>query len=137
MISVLLLLLCTREIIQPLCLCARGRQWVYCAEVPAACHDLMGQPGRVCRNDDGQWVSMATASGGGRRVVQDRDFARDMCVSCDMGLQGRRSERQPEVFWGGGARGNVKSLGQREELDFRFVVSWIFKLKLIRDKNDS
>ena len=97
----------------------------------------MGQPGRVCRNDDNQWVSMATASGGGRRVVQDRDFARDMCVSCDMGLQGRRSEWQPEVFGGGGARENVKSLGQREELDFRFVVSWIFKLKLIRDKKRS
>ena len=97
----------------------------------------MGQPGRVCRNDDNPWVSMTTASGGGRRVVQDRDFARDMCVSCDMGLQGRRSEWQPEVVSGGGARENVKSLGQGEKLDFRFVVSWIFKLKPIRDKNGS
>ena len=97
----------------------------------------MGQPGRVCRNDDGQWVSMATASGGGRRVIQDRDFARDMCVSCDMGLQGRRSEWQPEVVSGGGGRENVNSLGQGEKLYFRFVVSWIFKLKQIRDKNDS
>ena len=42
------------------------------------------------------------------------------------------------VFFGrGGARENVKSLGQREELDFRPVVSWIFKLKLIRDKKRS
>ena len=94
----------------------------------------MGQPGRVMRNDDGQWMPMGQARDGGRRVVQDRDFARDICVSCDMGLQGRRSEWQPEVVSGGGARENVKSLGQGEELDFRFVVSWIFKLKLIRDK---
>ena len=38
------------------------------------------------------------------------------------------------MFREGGARENVKSLGQGEELDFRFVVSWVFKLKLIRDK---
>ena len=97
----------------------------------------MGKPGRVMRNDDDQWISMSQARDGGRRVVQDRDSARDICVSCDMGLQGRRSEWQPEVVSGGGARENVKSLGQGEKLYFRFVVSWIFKLKLIRDKNDS
>ena len=97
----------------------------------------MGQPGRVMRNDDGQWISMAQAKDGCRRVVQDRDVARDICVSCDMGLQGRRSEWQPEVFGGGGARENVKSFGQGEKLYFRCGVSWIFKLKLIRDKNDS
>ena len=55
----------------------------------------MGRPGRVCRNDDGQWVSTAQASYGGRRVVQ------------------------------------------REEPAFRFVVSWILKLKLIRDNKRS
>ena len=86
----------------------------------------MAQPGRVMRNDDGQWMLMGQARDGGRRVVQDRDFARDICVSCDMGLQGRRSEWQPEVVSGGGARSHVKSLGQGVELDFRFVVSWVF-----------
>ena len=63
----------------------------------------MGKPGRVMKDDDGQWIPMSQARDGGRRVVQDRDFARDIiCVSCDMGLQGRRSEWQPEVASGGG-----------------------------------
>ena len=48
---------------------------------------------------------------------------------------GRSGNRR--LFREGGARENVKSLGQREELDFRFGVSWILKLKLIMDKKRS
>ena len=67
----------------------------------------MGRPGRVSRNDDGQWVSMAQASHGGRRVAQDRDVARDMCVNCGMGAQ--KSEWKPEVCWlGRGSPGNYQ-----------------------------
>jgi hypothetical protein len=49
----------------------------------------MQRPGRISRNDDGQWINTAHASNGGRRIAQDRDFARNMCVSCDMGPHDR------------------------------------------------
>ena len=97
----------------------------------------MGKPGRVMKDDDGQWIPMSQARDGGRRVVQDRDFARDNM--CELRHGAPRSEVGVAAggCFGRGARENVKSFGQGEKLYFRCGVGWIFKLKLIRDKNDS
>ena len=84
----------------------------------------MARPGRVCLNNEGQWISIAQASGGGRRVGQDLDFARDMCVSCDMGLQGRSGNRR---FLGEGEPGKMSSrLASGMSLIFDMLLSTRF-----------
>jgi hypothetical protein len=137
-LGVLLLLLCTRENHSAFVLVCSGK----------AVGLLRGGSDRLPRthgpagpcHEERRWPVDSHVSSEGRRPPSrpgPRFCSRHNM--CELRHGAPRSEVGVAAggCFGRGARENVKSFGQGEKLYFRCGVSWIFKLKLIRDKNDS